>query len=137
MPHGDFSDITAITMIVGGIQQMMYPEFQLTEIAPLKAFFDTPALTPELEIMIRFSGGFLLILGCMLFTVRWNTINGKLSGLACIGCGVNIARSVFLILDAGVFVMRPFYIYGVVLVICGIHLMFNANPIVKVDTKSS
>ena len=38
--------------------------------------------SPELDAMIRFAGGFMVILGCMLVTVRWNTINGKLSGMA-------------------------------------------------------
>jgi hypothetical protein len=67
----------------------------------------------------------------MLFTVRWNTINGKLSGLACIGSGANLAYTCFSVLDNSVFVLRPFYIYAGVLVLCGLHLMFNANPIVK------
>ena len=39
--------------------------------------------------MIRICGGYMLIVGCMLFTVRWNTINGKLSGL--IFCGAELS----------------------------------------------
>eukprot|EP00656_Telonema_subtile_P039136 TRINITY_DN44273_c0_g1_i2.p2 TRINITY_DN44273_c0_g1~~TRINITY_DN44273_c0_g1_i2.p2 ORF type:complete len:138 (+),score=34.63 TRINITY_DN44273_c0_g1_i2:139-552(+) len=130
MPHGDMSDLGAIVMIAGGIQSTFYPALCFSTYAPLKPFFDGPS-SPELETMIRIVGGFLLILGCMLFTVRWNTINGKLSGLACIGCGANIAYTTFHLLDKEVFVLRPFYIYAAVLALTGLHLMFNANAIKK------
>lgn len=80
----------------------------------------------------------MLVIGCMLFTVRWNTMNGKLSGIACIGCAVNIAMTVFNGLDSGVFVPRLFYVYVAVMAISGLHLMFNANPMIKAasDSKS-
>ena len=61
------------------------PEVLFAEVGPFKAFLpgvSADDASPELDAMIRFAGGFMVILGCMLVTVRWNTINGKLSGMA-------------------------------------------------------
>ena len=71
---------------------------------------------------------FIFILGCALFTVRWNTLNGKLTGLACAGCGVNIAYTTFYRLDKEIFVPRPFYIMATWLLLTAVKLMFFANP---------
>uniref|UniRef100_A0A7S1AXY4 Uncharacterized protein n=1 Tax=Noctiluca scintillans TaxID=2966 RepID=A0A7S1AXY4_NOCSC len=102
----------------------------------MKPFFDIPAasMTVELEAMIKFCGGFMVILGCMLFTVRWNTINGKMSGLALILAAANSAHTAFKLLDKEVFVPRPFYIYSAVMALTGLKLMFFANPIIKAET---
>ncbi len=133
MPHGDFSDLSAIWLLGWGIQQMSFPSMQLSTLGPLAPFFSVPSLSPEVEVMTRFCGSFMLILGCMLFTVRWNTINGKLSGLACIIAGINTAVITHSTLDNGMFVLRPFYLHAAVLVIAGAHLMFNANPVIKAN----
>ena len=64
---------------------MRVAEVLFAEVGPFKAFLpgvSADDASPELDAMIRFAGGFMVILGCMLFTVRWNTINGKLSGMA-------------------------------------------------------
>ena len=56
------------------------PEMLFAEVGPFKAFLpgvSADDASPELNAMIRFAGGFMVILGCMLVTVRWNTINGK------------------------------------------------------------
>merc|ERR1711879_341434 len=85
-------------------------------------------MSADAELACRFMGGLLLILGCMLFTVRWNTLNGKLSGLACIICAGNAVYATYFLHDKEIMVPRPFYIYAVVLALCGLHLMFRANP---------
>jgi len=131
MPHGDFSDIASLVMLVGGIQHIFYPHICFNKVGPLIASFDKTSV--ELSALIQIMGGFMMILGCMLFTVRWNTVNGKLSGLACILCAGNIVNDVLNTIDKGVFLLRPFYAYACVLVIAGLHLMFNANPLVKVE----
>ena len=59
-------------------------------VTPLVALAKGESPSAELSAMLSMMGGFLIILGCMLFTVRWNVINGKMSGLACIGCAYNI-----------------------------------------------
>uniref|UniRef100_A0A7S1AY63 Transmembrane protein 35A n=1 Tax=Noctiluca scintillans TaxID=2966 RepID=A0A7S1AY63_NOCSC len=136
MPHGDFSDLAALMLIAGGCQQIFKPEMQFAKYHPFKPFFDIRAasMTVELEAMIKFCGGFMVILGCMLFTVRWNTINGKMSGLALILAAANSAHTAFKLLDKEVFVPRPFYIYSAVMALTGLKLMFFANPIIKAET---
>mmetsp|Transcript_7480 Transcript_7480/g.9499 ORF Transcript_7480/g.9499 Transcript_7480/m.9499 type:complete len:136 (-) Transcript_7480:1589-1996(-) len=133
MPHGDLSDFGAIALLTAGFQQIFYPEMQFSEYPPLKACFDAKP-TPELEFMIKVTGGLLVILGCALTTVRWNTINGKLTGLAFIGIAGFIAYITFQS-DKESFILRPFYIHAAVFIIVGLHLMFNANPLLKVTTK--
>merc|ERR1711941_28283 len=54
--------------------------------------------------------------------------NGKLSGLACIICAGNAVYATYFLHDKEIMVPRPFYIYAVVLALCGLHLMFRANP---------
>merc|ERR1712166_213449 len=119
----------------GGVQSVFYPGMHFGSHGPFKPSFDSHSA--GLEAMIRICGGFFLILGCMLFTVRWNTINGKLSGLACLGCAANIGYTVYQAMDGGKFVLRPLYPFAAVLALCGLHLMFNANPMpAKVAQKS-
>ena len=137
MPHGDFSDIAALTLIAAGVQQIFKPTFN-DDIGPIKANFDGE-ITASMINMIKLCGGFCLVIGCMLFTVRWNTLNGKLSGIALIGCAANIGMTVFHEFDGGVFVPRLYYVYSAVLALAGLHLMFNANPLIKAaaDTNKS
>jgi hypothetical protein len=76
-------------------------------------------------------GGLLVILGCMLTSVRWNTINGKLSGISCLVFAANTTYATYQ-LDSRSFLPRPFHFYSIVLALAGLHLMFNANPMLKV-----
>mmetsp|Transcript_52035 Transcript_52035/g.111368 ORF Transcript_52035/g.111368 Transcript_52035/m.111368 type:complete len:140 (+) Transcript_52035:88-507(+) len=138
MAHGNFSDIAGLILIAGGIQQMFYPEYQFKDFPPMKPFFDGK-MTADMEIMIKFMGGFLVIIGCMLFTVRWNNINGKLSGLACLGCAANIAWTTYKVMDKETFVPRPFYIYAAVLALLSVHLVLRPKyvPVEKTSEKKS
>merc|ERR1712194_820436 len=86
---------------------------------------------PELEAMIKVIGSFILVLGFALFTVRWNTINGKLTGLGCILAAANIVHVFYKALDNEVFVLRPPYVLAGLLALTGLKLMFFANPLVK------
>ena len=63
------------------------------------------SMSSDLSAMMRFAGGFLVILGCTLFSVRWNTINGKLPGLAFIFCAANAACARYYGMDGGNFKM--------------------------------
>ncbi len=40
MPHGDFSDWTAIGLLVGGVQQIFWPAYSFAAIGPLQPFLD-------------------------------------------------------------------------------------------------
>merc|ERR1712032_385072 len=128
MPHGDFSDLAALSFVGLGVQHIFFPNLHLAELPPFKPVFDTKTLAPEMEALIKIMGGFVMILGFMLFTVRWNTINGKLSGLGCILCGANIAYTFFKMVDKEKFVLRPPYAVAGLLALTGLKLMFFANP---------
>ena len=54
MPHGDFSDISALALIAGGFQSIFYPELYFTDVpAPIERFFDSPAkLTTESSVLL-------------------------------------------------------------------------------------
>eukprot|EP00312_Isochrysidales_sp_CCMP1244_P002079 CAMPEP_0196671410 /NCGR_PEP_ID=MMETSP1090-20130531/1791_1 /TAXON_ID=37098 /ORGANISM="Isochrysis sp, Strain CCMP1244" /LENGTH=147 /DNA_ID=CAMNT_0042009067 /DNA_START=41 /DNA_END=484 /DNA_ORIENTATION=- len=139
MPHGDFSDLSALVhFALGGIMcarpELLYQPFPPNAI--LRPFFDAPPeverpLSAEMEVMLRFCGGFAIILGCALFTVRWNTLNGKLTGLGFCGAGANLAHATFAVLDHEVLVPRPFYLVAAWLALTGVKLMFFANPMLK------
>lgn len=49
MPHGDFSDIAALTCLGAGVASLWSPDLWYQTIGPLKPMFDTPA-TPEVTI---------------------------------------------------------------------------------------
>mmetsp|Transcript_22103 Transcript_22103/g.26065 ORF Transcript_22103/g.26065 Transcript_22103/m.26065 type:complete len:137 (+) Transcript_22103:70-480(+) len=135
MPHGDFSDISAWILIIGGLQQIFKPDFDFN-IGPLRGNFDT--FSPEMIILTKISGSFLLIIGFALFTVRWNTINGKLTGFGFLLASLNIGHSTFNLIDNGVFILRVNYIYSCLMFLAGLHLMLNANPrIIPADESKS
>lgn len=130
MPHGDFSDISALVLIAGGLQELFAPDVTANGFAGV-FMANFSSISPEVAIMNKMMGGLLIVVGCMLCTVRWNPINGKLSGLACIACGLNMAHTTFFTLDDGVFFPRLFYGYAVILFFAGLHLIFNPNPAVE------
>ena len=79
----------------------------------------------------------MIILGAMLFSVRWNTINGKLTGLCVILGSANFAYLTWTA-DKEKFVPQPQYAYATTMGLAGLHLMFNANPMIKkADDKKS
>ena len=130
MPHGDFSDIGGLFCFGAGLASIFSPEFLTKELGPLKGTFDGP-LTNEHKVGIQMTGGLLMTLGAMFFSVRWNPVNGKLGGLMAIIAGVNTAGATFGTLDNSSFVPRTSYITSAVLVLTGLHLMFNPNPMKK------
>lgn len=135
MPHGDFSDLAGFTLIAGGVQQMVWPALQFASFGgPLRPFFDPTDSTEgagsgkELELMTRWCGGMMLIIGCMLFSVRWNPINGKLTGLVLALNGGLSAHYAFHLYDAGQVVLRPWYLYSLIMIGAGIKIFFFPNP---------
>ena len=138
MPHGDFSDMAAFVMLAGGVQSIFYTELSFQAIGPLKPTFSAGAGDANLANAIKFSGGFMVLLFAMLFSVRWNTINGKMSGLFSLLASANLVQHIlggheqFIadVQNVAAGACSPFHMYAVVLAIAGLHLMFNANPIV-------
>jgi hypothetical protein len=128
MPHGDFSDISGLVLLVAGLQHIFKPEYFTQDIGPIKACFET--LTPELLVVLKMYGGFMVIVGCMLFTVRWNPTNGKLAGIALLGTAANFAMTA-MHNDGGVFVPRLFYVYAAVMALGGLKVCLFPNPAIK------
>ena len=123
-------DLAALVLIAGGLQQIFAPDVTANGFAGIfMANFDD--VTHEMAILNKIVGGLLLVIGCMLFTVRWNPTNGKLAGIACIACSFNMGHTIFNALDNGVFYPRLFYGYAVILAFAGLHIMFNPNPAMK------
>jgi len=52
MPHGDFSDLAAVALIAGGVQQVFYPAYNFEGFGMIKPFFDSGTSSPELIMMI-------------------------------------------------------------------------------------
>lgn len=126
MPHGDFSDKAAFACAGTGLVSIFMPSVWFTAAGPLKPMLDVPA-TPELLGVIRFAGGLLMFMFPVLFVVRWNVINGKAAAL---GMWIATAATVYtaLSLDGFAFVLRGWYIFAALFLLAGVHLAFNANP---------
>ena len=80
MPHGDFSDVSALYCLVIGAASIRSPELWFTAYGPLKPMFDIePDSTPPpaARFAVQFAGGLLLLLAPTLYVVRWNKLNGK------------------------------------------------------------
>ena len=63
----------------------------------------------------------------VLFVVRWNKLNGKAAALGLFTAAGNTAMLV-LRTDDFKFVLRGWYLFVVMFVLAGLHLAFNANP---------
>ena len=63
----------------------------------------------------------------VLFVVRWNKLNGKAAAL---GLFIAAGNTVIMVLrkDDFAFVLRGWYLFVVMFVLAGMHLAFNANP---------
>ena len=114
-------------------------------VTPLITLAEGASPSAEVSTLLSVMGGFLIILGCMLFTVRWNTVNGKMSGLACIGCAFNLFKVFGIQADVEAIIAAQAppstvsvpQIAALVMLFCGLHLMFNANPLVKAASADS
>ena len=131
MPHGDFSDISALMFFVSGAATVYAPELYFASAGPLKPMFEVE-VTAELLAAIRFAGGLLLIMAPTLYVTRWNTLNGKAAALGMLLAAGNTA-SLVLAMDSYVFVPRGWYIFVAMFVLSALHLAFNANPMLTVD----
>lgn len=126
MPHGDFSDVTALFCAIAGGASILKPELWFKEIGPMKPLFDGMA-PPQALTAIQFAGGLLMLLAPIFFVVRWNTVNGK---AAAIGCGIGAINSAVIAfnMDGGKLVFRGWHVFSLVLTVCAVHMAFNANP---------
>jgi uncharacterized membrane protein YjfL (UPF0719 family) len=114
MAHGDASDLAFLAMLAIVVQLFAFPATLFEDIGPLKAQFT--AKSSDMDAAIKLCGGLFLIIGMALTGVKWNPINGKMSGVAGIVAAGFTAYTTFKS-DSEVFVPRLFYAYAAVL--CG------------------
>merc|ERR1719201_1539645 len=104
MPHGDFSDFSALFFAVSGAASIFAPQLYFASAGPVKPMLETEP-TPELLMAIQFAGGLLTLLAPVLFVVRWNKLNGKAGALGLFIAAGNTAM-LALRMDDFAFVLR-------------------------------
>jgi len=125
--HGNFADTIALGLFLVSMSWFFFPDHLFQDFGPVKAQFSSKS--PDLFAMIRLVAGLLLVAAGMLFGVKWNPINGKLSGLGALGAAGYSARAA-LQADSGRFVPRLVYFYAALLLLGAVHLMFfPSNPV--------
>jgi len=134
--HGNFSDLTALGLIIAALLCFFYPEHLFQDMGSIKAQFKTT--TADLSAMIKFVGGLMLVIALMLSGVKWNPVNGKLAGLGGFIAAAYTAYSTFKA-DSDVFVPRPFYVYAALIFLGALHIFaFPSNPkLAKPDEKTA
>ena len=124
MPHGDFSDAGAIGCLVTGLTSIFAPHLWFTSFGPIKPMLNIQS--PEAVLAVRFAGGLLMFMALALFAVRWNVVNGKAGALGMWLAAANTASLAFEM--DGQFVPRGWYLLAAFFGLVGLHLAFNANP---------
>merc|ERR1719218_531509 len=94
---------------------------------PIQPMFAGEVATPATLAAIRFAGGLLWFMAPVLFVVRWNVLNGKAGALGMF-IAAGVTAHVALSMDDFTFVPRPWYALAAFFVAAGLHLAFNANP---------
>lgn len=135
--HGNISDLVALALLAAAVQCVWYPDLLLQDFGPLKANFTTA--TPLLRALTQLAGGLLCAIALIFSGVKWNPANGKMSGMGCFLFALNAGLVAFRQLDAGSFVLRPFYVYAAALLAAGLNIfLFPSNPMPpKADAKKS
>lgn len=129
MAHGNVSDLVFFAILAIVVQWLAFPDTLFKDVGPIKAQFGSK--TADLDAILKLGAGILLTIGMAFSSVKWNPINGKMSGFAgLITVGVT-AYSSFKA-DGDAFVPKLFYVYLAVLFVGTIHIfLFPSNPVVK------
>ncbi|CAE7391369.1 unnamed protein product [Symbiodinium pilosum] len=131
--HGNFSDLIALSLLGVGLSWYFYPEHLFQDLGPLKAQFSSNSA--DLAALIKFVAGLMVIIALMLSGVKWNPINGKLSGLGGFVAAGYTAYSTY-VADKEAFIPRLFYVYAAVIFLGALHIFaFPSNPLVKKEKK--
>lgn len=129
MAHGNLSDMVFFALLAIVVQWFAFPHTLFQDVGPLKAQFSSTSA--DMEALIKFGGGLLLMIAMTFSGVSWNPINGKMAGMAIFIATGYTAYSTFRA-DSDVFVPRFFYIYAAVLFVGGLHIcVFPSNPLPK------
>jgi hypothetical protein len=137
MAHGNLSDMVFLALLVVVVQWFAFPDTLFQEIGPFKAQFASKSA--DMDAIIKFGGGLLLMIGLTFSGVSWNPINGKMAGFGGFVAAGYTAFSTFKA-DSDLFVPRLFYAYAFVLFVGAVHIFFlpsNAVPPKTPETKSN
>jgi len=127
--HGNTSDIVFMGLAVIGVQQMFFPGF--AGVGPVSASFGSGV---HVEALTRVCGGLWLCLAFIFSGVKWNRINGKMSGFMCFLGVYSIFNEFFFTVDNGTFVPRTIYGALAFLFLGAGHIMFfPSNEFVKIE----
>merc|ERR1712224_606035 len=119
----------ALLLIVSAFSCFLYPAHLFQDLGPIKQQF--AAGSENLSALIGLAGCLLMIIALMLSGVKWNPINGKMAGFGGFIAAGYTAYSTFKS-DSDVFVLRPFYVYAVLIFLGALHIFaFPSNPLVK------
>ena len=123
MAHGNWSDIMALLLFVAGVISLGWPRMLSQQLVPpILPMFDVKVWDPNLELIVRVSGALKIIIACMLSTVRWNDVNGKLSGIAFLFTA-GVMTYLQYEYDKQKFLLRPLYLVALLCVISFLHLI--------------
>ena len=134
MPHGDLSDITALSFWAIGFQQIFWPSLSFSSFGPLKPLLDggfDNAGAGQLALL-KVSGTFMLIIGSMMFQVWWDGTNWILPAGGFLGAAIAFAQTTFAN-DGGVVQPRVGYLFAALMVMGFIHLTFLRNKMNLAD----
>jgi len=137
MAHGNLSDMIFLALLVIVVQWFAFPATLFQDLGPLKAQFS--AQSKDMDAIIKFGGGLLLMIGLTFSGVKWNPINGKMAGMGGFITAGFTAFSTFKG-DSDVFVPRLFYIYSLTLFLGSLHIFAlpsNDLPPKSPETKNN
>ena len=127
MAHGNISDVVACILLCCAIQCIWYPEMMFRSIGPFSPVFGTAS--KDLAAAIGNIGARMFVLGCMFSAVKWNKINGIMSGIGSIlsVCGIVYKATTSSIGGGG---LNLLHLYAAALFLGGIHVkFFPSNPV--------
>lgn len=124
--HGNFSDLIALGLIGSSLAILLYPDHLFQDLGPIKAQLKTKSA--DVDILVKFAGGLMLMIALTFSGVKWNPTNGKMAGLGGFMVAASTAYFQFEA-DQKLFVPRFFYIYAVLLGLGALHIfVFPSNP---------
>eukprot|EP00930_Biecheleria_cincta_P003988 TRINITY_DN104895_c0_g1_i1.p1 TRINITY_DN104895_c0_g1~~TRINITY_DN104895_c0_g1_i1.p1 ORF type:complete len:280 (+),score=59.54 TRINITY_DN104895_c0_g1_i1:27-842(+) len=127
MAHGNVSDLVFLLLMGVVVQWLAFPATLFQDHGPLKAQFS--ASSSDMDAIIKFGGGLLLMLAMTFSGVSWNPINGKMAGFGGLIAMGYVVYTIFKA-DSDVFLLRPFYIYAAVIFLGLLHIFaFPSNPL--------
>merc|ERR1711920_811270 len=104
----------------------VWPAHLFQDFGPIKALYTEES--PELSLLIKFVGCLMLMLGFMFWGIKWDPINGKLSGLGCIIISGSLCYNTWAADDRSI-VPNITWLWSLVFFMGACHIMcFPSNP---------